>query len=117
MELVYFSLLFQWIFCGVIFLHFVKIFEKKNILQEIPSFKKILKNSKKLPDITTTAYNMKGCLKIFLVSCFECGQIWQNTLIYDGHLSRIAKFNLKKHCQPLFASFPVFLIPSMFVHG
>jgi hypothetical protein len=63
---------------------------KKNILQEIPSFKK---NSKKLPEITTTAYNMKGCLKIFLLSCFECGQIWQNTLIYDGYLSKIAKFN------------------------
>jgi hypothetical protein len=91
--------------------------EKRIFCKKFPYLKKFLKISIKLPEITTTAYNMKGCLKIFLVSCFECGQIWQNTLIYDGHLSRIAKFNLKKHCQPLFASFPVFLIPSMFVHG
>jgi len=47
--------------------------------------------NKNLPKITTTAYNMKGCLRFFLFSYFEYCQIWLNIHMDDCHLSNITK--------------------------
>jgi hypothetical protein len=57
--------------------------------------------------ITTIANNMKGVLKIFLLSYFEYYQIQLNIHMGEGHVSNITKLKKKKKknwCVPVWSS-------------
>jgi len=64
---------------------FNKLFSKKNNLKDIyQNYHNNYIEHEKVP-------------KIFLISQFECHQIWQNVLKNDCHLNNIAKLKKKIH--------------------
>jgi hypothetical protein len=75
-------------FSVAIFHHF-----KKNILEKEIKKKKI--KTKIIKNFHNCLYNMKGYLKIFLLSYFEYRQHWLNILMDDCHSSKITKLKNK----------------------
>ncbi len=85
--------IFLWWFFSILQKMFWFFFSQIPFL--INHFPKYLKKNN-LPKTTTIiTKNMKRCLIFFLISQFECHQIWQNVLKNDCHMNNIAKFKTK----------------------